>query len=124
MDNKLYELTPSQEVICLQTKYTLYKRVVNILFSATSKKELDENFSSTKTTSNEVVNGEVVYTDKYAFSTDGIDYFKIVKRTPSKTLTQTIYVECNDIAINPLDYRDLKPNLFKASFTSFFLFKT
>ena len=41
MDNKLYELTPSQEVICLQTKYTLYKRVVNILFSATSEKELD-----------------------------------------------------------------------------------
>ena len=43
MDNKLYELTPSQEVICLQTKYTLYKRVVNILFSATSEKELDFN---------------------------------------------------------------------------------
>ena len=82
----------------------------------TSKKELDENFSSTKTTSNEVVNGEVVYTDKYAFSTEGIDYFKIVKRTPSKTLTQTIYVECNDIAINPLDYRDLKPNLLVEEF--------
>ena len=82
----------------------------------TSKNELDENFSSTKTTSNEVVNGEVVYTDKYAFSTEGIDYFKIVKRTPSKTLTQTIYVECNDIAINPLDYRDLKPNLLAEEF--------
>ena len=43
MDNKLYELTPSQEVICLQTKYTLFKRVVNILFSATTDKELDFN---------------------------------------------------------------------------------
>ena len=28
---RLYELTPSQDVIQLQTKYTLYKRVVNIL---------------------------------------------------------------------------------------------
>ena len=43
MDNKLYELTPSQEVICLQTKYTLFKRVVNILFSATTDKALDFN---------------------------------------------------------------------------------
>lgn len=38
---KLYELTPSQDVICLQTKYTLFKRVVNILFSATSDEEID-----------------------------------------------------------------------------------
>lgn len=30
-----YELTPSQDVINLQCKYTLFKRVVNILFSAT-----------------------------------------------------------------------------------------
>lgn len=40
-NKKLYELTPSQEVICLQTKYTLFKRVVNILFSATTEKTID-----------------------------------------------------------------------------------
>lgn len=37
----LYELTPSQDVIQLQTKYTLYKRVVNILFSATYNESID-----------------------------------------------------------------------------------
>lgn len=97
-----------------------YKPLISFLRllpgAITSKKEIDEKFASTKTTSNEVVNGEVVYTDKYVFSTDGIDYFKIVKRTPSKTLTQTIYVECKDIVINPLDYRDLKPNLLAEEF--------
>ena len=37
----LYELTPSLDVIQLQTKYTLYKRVVNILFSATNNESID-----------------------------------------------------------------------------------
>ena len=36
-----YELTPSQEVSELQCKYTLFKRVVNILTSATTDKQLD-----------------------------------------------------------------------------------
>ena len=40
-EKTLYELTPSQEVINLQCRYTLFKRVVNILFSATSEKPLD-----------------------------------------------------------------------------------
>ena len=39
--NNYYELTPSQDVIQLQTKYTLFKRVVNIIFSAT----VDEEFN-------------------------------------------------------------------------------
>ena len=82
----------------------------------TSKKELDKNFSSSKATSNEVINGEVVYTDRYVFSKDGINYSKLVKRTPSKTLVQNIYVECEDIVINPLNYKDLQPNLLAEEF--------
>lgn len=38
---KYYDLNPSQEVVRLQTKYTLFKRVINILFSTTSDKPLD-----------------------------------------------------------------------------------
>ena len=38
---KFYDLNPSQEVSRLQTKYTLFKRVINILFSTTSDKPLD-----------------------------------------------------------------------------------
>ena len=38
---KYYDLNPSQEVSRLQTKYTLFKRVINILFSTTSDKPLD-----------------------------------------------------------------------------------
>lgn len=41
MEKTYYELTPSQEVIELQCRYTLFKRVVNILFSATSENKLD-----------------------------------------------------------------------------------
>ena len=40
-EKTIYELTPSQDVIQLQTKYTLYKRVVNILFSATYNEKID-----------------------------------------------------------------------------------
>lgn len=40
-EKTLYELTPSQGVVELQCKYTLFKKVVNILSSMTSKKELD-----------------------------------------------------------------------------------
>ena len=38
---KLYELNPSQEVVKLQCKYTLYKRVINIVTSMTKADELD-----------------------------------------------------------------------------------
>lgn len=42
MENKtIYELNPSQEVVRLQCKYTLFKRVINILTSMTSDDELD-----------------------------------------------------------------------------------
>lgn len=42
MDNiKYYELNPSQEVVNLQCKYSLFKRVVNILSSATTSKDID-----------------------------------------------------------------------------------
>ena len=37
----LYELNPSQEVVKLQCKYTLFKRVINILSSATTNKDID-----------------------------------------------------------------------------------
>lgn len=40
---KYYELNPSQEVVKLQCKYTLFKRVVNILTSATTNKNIDRN---------------------------------------------------------------------------------
>ncbi len=40
-EKTFYELTPSQEVVMLQCKYTLFKRVVNITFSATSEEKLD-----------------------------------------------------------------------------------
>ena len=36
-----YDLNPSQEVVKLQCKYTLFKRVINILTSATANKEID-----------------------------------------------------------------------------------
>ena len=38
---KLYELNHAQEVVKLQCKYTLFKRVINIITSMTSEKELD-----------------------------------------------------------------------------------
>lgn len=38
---KLYDTTLSQDLPILQTKYTLYKRIINIVMSATSDKELD-----------------------------------------------------------------------------------
>ncbi len=41
IDRKLYELTPSQNVILLQTKYTLWPKVVNIVFSASKKEDMD-----------------------------------------------------------------------------------
>ena len=42
MENlELYELSPAQEVPALQCKYTLFKRVINILASITSEDELD-----------------------------------------------------------------------------------
>ena len=41
IERKLYELTPSQNVILLQTKYTLWPKVVNIVFSASKKEDMD-----------------------------------------------------------------------------------
>ena len=42
MENiKYYDLNPSQEVVKLQCKYTLFKRVINILTSATANKDID-----------------------------------------------------------------------------------
>ncbi len=38
---KYYDLNPSQEVVKLQCKYTLFKRVINILTSATAHKDVD-----------------------------------------------------------------------------------
>lgn len=38
---KLYELTPSQDVVELQCKYTLFKRIINITSSATKKDFVD-----------------------------------------------------------------------------------
>ena len=44
MDNtQLYEINPSQEVVKLQCKFTLFKRVINILSSATTSKNIDKN---------------------------------------------------------------------------------
>ena len=40
-ERKLYELCPSQNVIILQTKYTLWPKVVNIVFSATKEEDMD-----------------------------------------------------------------------------------
>ncbi len=38
---QLYELSNAQEVVKLQCKYTLFKRVINILSSATTKEDID-----------------------------------------------------------------------------------
>lgn len=40
-DYQLYETTLSQDLPILQTKYTLYKRIINITMSATTKRHLD-----------------------------------------------------------------------------------
>ena len=42
MDKTLYRFNSSQDVINLQTKFTLFKRVVNIVFSTTVEKGFDE----------------------------------------------------------------------------------
>ena len=42
-DLKLYELTNSQDVVMLQCKYTLFKRVINIITSMSTKEEIDFN---------------------------------------------------------------------------------
>ena len=41
MEKILYELTPSQDVVRLQCKYTLFKRVVNIISSMTTQEPFD-----------------------------------------------------------------------------------
>lgn len=41
IEKEIYELTPSQDVSYLQCKYTLFKRVINILSSVTFDKEID-----------------------------------------------------------------------------------
>lgn len=46
MDKRLYEFNPSQDVVNLQTKYTLFKRVENILF----KLSFEEGFDRSKMT--------------------------------------------------------------------------
>lgn len=38
---ELFELNPSQEVVLLQTKYTIFKRVISITMSATAEKPLN-----------------------------------------------------------------------------------
>lgn len=43
MEKELYHFTYSQEVIRLQSKYALFKRVLNILFSLTFDEGFDEN---------------------------------------------------------------------------------
>ena len=40
-DIKHYDLNPSQEVVKLQCKYTLFKRVINIVTSATANIDID-----------------------------------------------------------------------------------
>ena len=40
-ERKLYDLAPSQNVIILQTKYTLWPKVVNIVFSASKNEDMD-----------------------------------------------------------------------------------
>ena len=50
---KIYDLNPSQEVVKLQCKYTLHKRVINILTSISSEKEID--FDVMKQAFNKVV---------------------------------------------------------------------
>ena len=52
-NEKLYELNPSQEVVKLQCKYSLFKRVVNITMSATSEEKLD--FALMKEALNKVI---------------------------------------------------------------------
>lgn len=43
IERKYYKMCPSQNVILLQCKYTLWKKVVNIVFSATKDEEMDLN---------------------------------------------------------------------------------
>lgn len=50
---ELYELNQSQEVVKLQCKYTLFKKIINILSSMTSEEELD--FEIMKDAFNKVV---------------------------------------------------------------------
>ena len=40
-ERKYYDLNPSQEVVKLQCKFTLFKRVINILTSATANKDIN-----------------------------------------------------------------------------------
>lgn len=41
IERKYYEMSPSQDVILLQCKYTLWPKVVNIVFSATKDEKMD-----------------------------------------------------------------------------------
>lgn len=84
--------------------------------SVSSKEELEKEFSAVTETTNNIVSGEVIYTDRSQFSTSGIKYSKTVMRTPKKTITQTISAECEDIIINPYEYQDLCPNLTQEEF--------
>ena len=52
-NEKLYELSASQNVVKLQCKYSLFKRVINILSSVSTKEKLD--FDLMKTAFNKVI---------------------------------------------------------------------
>ena len=41
VERRYYDLNPSQNVSKLQCQYTLFKRVINILFSAKREEEID-----------------------------------------------------------------------------------
>lgn len=84
--------------------------------SICSKEELEKEFSAVTETTDNIVSGEVIYTDRSQFSTSGIKYSKTVMRTSEKTITQTISAECEDIVINPCEYQDLCPNLTQEEF--------
>lgn len=84
--------------------------------SVSSEKELNDEFSSVVETTNKIVSGVVVYTDKSQFSKNGITYNKTVTRTPERILTQIVSAQCEDVGINPYEYPDLRPNLSQEEF--------
>ncbi len=90
---------------------------LSLIPNATTKKiDLNSLFSKNTISSDDVVDGKVIYTDISKFDDNGITYEKIIKRTSSETLLSFISVECKNFNIDPVKYPDLIPNLKNEEF--------
>ncbi len=112
-ENLVYKVQATDDCAAL---YSFLSLIPN---ATTDKTDLNSFFSKNTISSNDVIDGKVIYTDISKFDDNGITYEKISKRTSSETLLSLITVECNNFNIDPIKFPDLIPNLTNEEFYRF-----